>query len=67
MLTVLLEQIKDAMGNDHGRPKDVVGETRQAFTSAGDTTFDVCFENALVSRRKFDLRLHAMSSIFPQC
>ncbi|KAI9368628.1 WD40-repeat-containing domain protein [Aspergillus egyptiacus] len=43
--------IKDALGNDHGRPKDVVGETRQAFTSAGDTTFDVCFENVLVSRR----------------
>ncbi|KAL4882082.1 WD40-repeat-containing domain protein [Aspergillus karnatakaensis] len=43
--------IKDALGNDHGRPKDVVGETRQAFTSAGDTTFDVCFENMLVSRR----------------
>ncbi|KAL4771521.1 WD40-repeat-containing domain protein [Aspergillus nidulans var. acristatus] len=43
--------IKDSMGNDHGRPKDVVGETRQAFTSAGDTTFDVCFENTLVSRR----------------
>ncbi|KAL4787709.1 WD40 repeat-like protein [Aspergillus varians] len=43
--------IKDALGNDHGRPKDVIGETRQAFTSAGDTTFDVCFDNALVSRR----------------
>jgi hypothetical protein len=43
------------MGNDHGRPKDVVGETRQAFTSAGDTTFDVCFENTLVSRRTFSL------------
>ncbi|KAL5335851.1 WD40-repeat-containing domain protein [Aspergillus crustosus] len=43
--------IKDALGNDHGRPKDVVGETRQAFTSAGDTTFDVCFEDMLVSRR----------------
>ncbi|KAL2826123.1 WD40-repeat-containing domain protein [Aspergillus cavernicola] len=43
--------IKDALGNDHGRPKDVVGETRQAFTSPGDTTFDVCFENMLVSRR----------------
>ncbi len=63
MLTGILEQIKDSMGNDHGRPKDVVGETRQAFTSAGDTTFDVCFENTLVSRRMFDLRLHAMSPI----
>ncbi|KAL4965219.1 WD40 repeat-like protein [Aspergillus stella-maris] len=43
--------IKDSMGNDHGRPKDVIGETRQAFTSPGDTTFDVCFENTLVNRR----------------
>ncbi|KAL3461004.1 WD40-repeat-containing domain protein [Aspergillus heterothallicus] len=43
--------IKDALGNDHGRPKDVIGETRQAFTSAGDTTFDVCFDNVLTSRR----------------
>ncbi|KAF9891978.1 vesicle coat component [Aspergillus nanangensis] len=43
--------IKDALGNDHGRPKDVVGETRQTFTAPADTTFDVCFENELVSRR----------------
>ncbi|KAB8236189.1 40S ribosomal RACK1 domain-containing protein [Aspergillus alliaceus] len=42
--------IKDALGNDHGRPKDVVGETRQAFTSAADTAFDVCFENKLEGR-----------------
>ncbi|CAG7916005.1 unnamed protein product [Penicillium olsonii] len=39
--------IKDAMGNDYGRPKDVVGETRQLFTSPADTAFDVCFENQL--------------------
>ncbi|KAJ5990009.1 hypothetical protein N7522_010216 [Penicillium canescens] len=39
--------IKDSMGNDHGRPKDVVGETRQIFTSPADTVFDVCFENQL--------------------
>ncbi|PLB40083.1 40S ribosomal RACK1 domain-containing protein [Aspergillus candidus] len=43
--------IKDALGNDHGRPKDVVGETRQAFTSPADTAFDVCFENKLVSQQ----------------
>ncbi|KKK20290.1 hypothetical protein P175DRAFT_0505158 [Aspergillus ochraceoroseus IBT 24754] len=43
--------IKDALGNDHGRPRDVVGETRQAFTSPADTAFDVCFENLMVSRR----------------
>ncbi|GIK03061.1 vesicle coat component [Aspergillus viridinutans] len=41
--------IKDALGNDHGRPKDIAGETRQAFTSVADTSFDVCFENKLVS------------------
>ncbi|CEO60007.1 Putative Protein ERV25 [Penicillium brasilianum] len=42
--------IKDAMGNDHGRPKDIVGEVRQAFTSTADTAFDVCLENQLVGR-----------------
>ncbi|KAJ6017523.1 Endoplasmic reticulum vesicle protein 25 [Penicillium sp. IBT 35674x] len=42
--------IKDSMGNDHGRPKDIVGEVRQAFTSTADTTFDVCMENQLVGR-----------------
>ncbi|KAJ5082769.1 Endoplasmic reticulum vesicle protein 25 [Penicillium argentinense] len=43
-------QIKDSMGNDHGRPKDIVGEVRQAFTSTADTAFDVCLENQLVGR-----------------
>ncbi|KKZ62912.1 endoplasmic reticulum vesicle protein 25 [[Emmonsia] crescens] len=43
--------IKDSMGNDYGRPKDVVGEKRQAFTSGSDTAFDVCFENILVGRQ----------------
>jgi hypothetical protein len=46
-------QIKDAVGNDYGRPKDVVGETRMAFTSLADTAFDVCFENTLTGRRTF--------------
>lgn len=41
------------MGNDHGRPKDIVGEVRQAFTSTADTAFDVCFDNQLVGRSKF--------------
>jgi hypothetical protein len=40
------------MGNDHGRPKDVVGETRQIFTSPADTVFDVCFENQLTGHSK---------------
>lgn len=38
-------QIRDAMGNDYHRPKDVVGENRYAFTSHADSAFDVCFEN----------------------
>ncbi|KAJ5217117.1 Endoplasmic reticulum vesicle protein 25 [Penicillium chermesinum] len=42
--------IKDSMGNDHGRPKDIVGEVRQAFTSTADTAFDVCLTNQLVGR-----------------
>ena len=40
-------QIKDAVGNDYGRPKDVVGESRSIFTSHEDAAFDVCFENIL--------------------
>ncbi|PYH90993.1 DUF339-domain-containing protein [Aspergillus ellipticus CBS 707.79] len=43
--------IKDALGNDHGRPKDIAGETRQAFTSPADTAFDVCFDNQLTTRQ----------------
>jgi hypothetical protein len=40
-------QIRDAMGNDYHRPKDVYGENRYAFTSHADSAFDVCFENTL--------------------
>ena len=47
-----LLQIKDAVGNEYGRPKDIVGETRMAFTSHADAAFHVCFENQLVSSRK---------------
>lgn len=46
--------IKDAVNNEYGRPKDLVGETRMAFTSHADAAFDVCFENMLVSKREFD-------------
>jgi len=46
------------MGNDHGRPKDIVGEVRQAFTSTADTTFDVCMENQLVGRSKSNSQHH---------
>nr|KMM71730.1 endoplasmic reticulum vesicle protein 25 [Coccidioides posadasii RMSCC 3488] len=42
--------IKDSVGNEYGRPKDVVGETRQAFTASADASFDVCFSNILVGR-----------------
>jgi hypothetical protein len=51
MLTGLAMQIKDAMGNEYGRPKDVAGEKRMAFTSLADTAFDVCFENTFSGRR----------------
>ena len=51
MLTGLAMQIKDAVGNEYGRPKDVAGEKRMAFTSLADTAFDVCFENTLSGRR----------------
>ena len=44
-------QIKDAAGNEYGRPKDIVGETRMAFNSHADAAFDVCFENQLVTNR----------------
>lgn len=46
MLTGVL-QIKDAVGNEYGKPKDVVGEKRMAFTSHADSAFDICFENLL--------------------
>ena len=48
----MVAQIKDAVGNEYGRPKDIVGETRMAFTSHADAAFDVCFENQLVATRK---------------
>lgn len=35
------------MGNEYGKPKDVVGENRYAFTSHADSAFDVCFENMI--------------------
>ncbi len=40
-------QIKDAVGNEYGKAKDVVGEKRMAFHSHADSAFDVCFENLL--------------------
>lgn len=42
-------QIRDAMGNDYHRPKDVYGENRYAFTSHADSAFDVCFESVITN------------------
>ncbi|KAI9735688.1 MAG: vesicle coat component [Claussenomyces sp. TS43310] len=39
--------IEDAVGNEYGKPRDVVGEQRMAFTSHADAAFDVCFMNVL--------------------
>ncbi|KAK4541512.1 vesicle coat component [Oleoguttula mirabilis] len=44
---VLNMHIKDAVGNDYHRPRDIAGEARYAFTSHADSAFDVCFENIL--------------------
>ncbi|KAJ9156409.1 Endoplasmic reticulum vesicle protein 25 [Pleurostoma richardsiae] len=43
--------IKDAAGNEYGRPRDVVGESRTVFTSFADSAFDVCFENILTGSK----------------
>ncbi|KAL8794581.1 MAG: hypothetical protein Q9195_002916 [Heterodermia aff. obscurata] len=43
--------ISDAVGNEYGKPKDLAGETRMAFTSHADAAFDVCFENQLVGHQ----------------
>lgn len=40
-------KVRDALGNDYGRAKDIAGEQRQVFTSHADAAFDVCFENVL--------------------
>lgn len=44
-----VSQIKDAVGNDYARPRDVAGEARYAFTAHADSAFDVCFENILTA------------------
>jgi len=45
-------QIKDAVGNDYGRPRDIVGENRYAFTTHADSAFDVCFENIIPDSKR---------------
>ncbi|KAI1473963.1 emp24/gp25L/p24 family/GOLD-domain-containing protein [Daldinia eschscholtzii] len=39
--------IVDNVGNEYGKPKDIVGEQRTVFTSHADAAFDVCFENIM--------------------
>ncbi|KAI1761633.1 emp24/gp25L/p24 family/GOLD-domain-containing protein [Hypoxylon sp. FL1150] len=43
--------ILDNVGNEYGKPKDVVGEQRTVFTSHADAAFDVCFENIMQHSR----------------
>ncbi|KAH8158844.1 hypothetical protein CIB48_g9399 [Xylaria polymorpha] len=43
--------IRDTVGNEYGRPRDVAGEQRTVFTSHADAAFDVCFENILTGGR----------------
>ncbi|OAA68662.1 endosomal cargo receptor [Niveomyces insectorum RCEF 264] len=47
---VINMNIKDAVGNEYGRAKDVAGEQRTVFTSHADAAFDVCFEASLTHR-----------------
>ncbi|KAI2606362.1 emp24/gp25L/p24 family/GOLD-domain-containing protein [Hypoxylon fragiforme] len=44
-------RIMDNVGNEYGKPKDVVGEQRTVFTSHADAAFDVCFENVMTHSR----------------
>ncbi|KAI8669320.1 hypothetical protein NCS57_00746700 [Fusarium keratoplasticum] len=46
--------IRDAVGNEYGRPKDVVGESRTVFTSHADAAFDVCFENVFTGSKRIN-------------
>lgn len=55
-------QIKDALGNEYARPKDITGEVRHTFTSPANTAFDVCFDNILTGRGTLkSILLHASS------
>ncbi|KAF1813619.1 emp24/gp25L/p24 family/GOLD [Eremomyces bilateralis CBS 781.70] len=47
--------IKDAVGNEYGRPRDVAGENRYAFTSHANSAFDVCFENVLSGNAQYGM------------
>lgn len=41
--------IKDTLGNQYAKPRDVAGEARYAFTALEDAAFDVCFENIITN------------------
>lgn len=56
--------IKDAVGNEYGKPRDVAGENRYAFTAHADSAFDVCFENVLTSGMSLVLS-YSVPSTFP--
>ncbi|KAK1771050.1 putative endoplasmic reticulum vesicle protein 25 protein [Phialemonium atrogriseum] len=43
--------IRDTVGNDYGKPKDVTGEQRTVFTSHADAAFEVCFQNILTGSK----------------
>jgi hypothetical protein len=44
--------IRDENGNEYGRPRDVIGESRTVFTSHSNGPFDVCFENVFTSSKR---------------
>ncbi|KAG5986318.1 vesicle coat component [Claviceps pusilla] len=41
--------VRDAVGNEYGRPRDILGESRVTFQSHANTVFDVCLVNNIVS------------------
>ncbi|CEJ80172.1 Putative Endoplasmic reticulum vesicle protein [[Torrubiella] hemipterigena] len=43
--------VRDTLGNEYGRARDVVGESKTIFTSHADAAFDVCYENLLSGSR----------------
>ncbi|KAH6609719.1 endoplasmic reticulum vesicle 25 [Trichoderma cornu-damae] len=52
--------VRDAIGNEYGRAKDVAGESRIVFTSHADAAFDVCFENLLTGPNKPNVKVRVI-------
>ncbi|KAG5919724.1 vesicle coat component [Claviceps pazoutovae] len=44
--------VRDALGNEYGHPRDIVGESRVTFQSHADAAFDVCFQNNVSGDRR---------------